>query len=77
METTHARLGGEQLVLLAVHGPPQRQEFCARDKSDYWGQVDLYVGGAEHTTGHLLYARFGPNSCTTAGTSASTNRSKG
>ena len=38
--------------------PHNDQEFCAREKSDYWGQVDLYVGGAEHTTGHLLYSRF-------------------
>jgi leucyl-tRNA synthetase len=38
--------------------PHNEKEFCAREKSDYWGQVDLYVGGAEHTTGHLLYSRF-------------------
>jgi len=33
-------------------------EFAARDKVDYWNQVDLYMGGAEHATGHLLYSRF-------------------
>lgn len=34
------------------------EEFAALDKVDYWGQVDLYMGGAEHATGHLLYSRF-------------------
>jgi len=38
--------------------PHNEKEFCSREKSDYWGQVDLYIGGAEHTTGHLLYSRF-------------------
>jgi len=34
------------------------KEFAARDKLDYWGEVDLYLGGMEHTTLHLLYSRF-------------------
>jgi leucyl-tRNA synthetase len=32
--------------------------FAAKDKVNYWNQVDLYVGGSEHGTGHLLYSRF-------------------
>ena len=33
-------------------------EFCSRKVSDYWGQVDLYIGGTEHAVGHLLYSRM-------------------
>ena len=38
--------------------PNNTNEFVSREALDYWQQVDLYVGGSEHATGHLLYARF-------------------
>lgn len=33
-------------------------EFASKEAIDYWQNVDLYVGGTEHATGHLLYSRF-------------------
>ena len=38
--------------------PENQKEFCSRKASDYWGQVDLYIGGTEHAVGHLLYSRM-------------------
>jgi leucyl-tRNA synthetase len=38
--------------------PHNSDEFASQEALDYWQQVDLYIGGSEHATGHLLYARF-------------------
>jgi leucyl-tRNA synthetase len=38
--------------------PDNNQEFVNKDIQKYWEAVDLYIGGAEHATGHLLYSRF-------------------
>ena len=49
---------GSSWYFLRYCDPHNDREFCAREKSDYWMPVDLYVGGPEHLTGHLLYARM-------------------
>ncbi len=49
---------GSSWYFLRYMDPKNNDEFCAKDLSDYWGQVDLYIGGSEHATGHLLYSRF-------------------
>jgi leucyl-tRNA synthetase len=38
--------------------PRNTEKFVSKEKENYWGSVDLYIGGAEHATGHLLYSRF-------------------
>jgi leucyl-tRNA synthetase len=49
---------GSSWYFLRYLDPTNDNEFVAKDKVDYWGNVDLYIGGSEHATGHLLYSRF-------------------
>ncbi|MFM7727558.1 MAG: leucine--tRNA ligase, partial [Flavobacteriales bacterium] len=49
---------GSSWYFLRYMDPNNPTIFADRTKIDYWNQVDLYMGGAEHATGHLLYARF-------------------
>ena len=49
---------GSSWYFLRYCDPHNEQELCSREKSDYWMPVDLYVGGAEHRVGHLLYSRM-------------------
>ncbi len=59
METnTMPGWAGSSWYFLRYMDPHNDEAFCSRERSDYWGQVDFYMGGAEHATGHLLYSRF-------------------
>ena len=49
---------GSSWYFLRYMDPHNDSEFVAKEKVDYWQNVDLYIGGSEHATGHLLYARF-------------------
>lgn len=56
--TTMPGWAGSSWYYLRYADPNNSESFADRSKSDYWGSVDLYLGGAEHATGHLLYVRF-------------------
>ena len=49
---------GSSWYFLRYMDPNNDEVFTDKNLSDYWGQVDLYIGGSEHATGHLLYSRF-------------------
>ncbi len=49
---------GSSWYYLRYMDPHNNNVFCSKEASDYWNQVDVYVGGAEHAVGHLLYSRM-------------------
>ena len=49
---------GSSWYYLRYMDPHNTETFCSRAASDYWNQVDLYIGGTEHAVGHLLYSRM-------------------
>lgn len=49
---------GSSWYYLRYMDPHNADTFCDKKISDYWNQVDVYVGGAEHAVGHLLYSRM-------------------
>ncbi|WP_394368956.1 class I tRNA ligase family protein [Hymenobacter ruricola] len=49
---------GSSWYYLRYMDPHNEARFVSEEAEQYWSSVDLYMGGAEHATGHLLYARF-------------------
>jgi leucyl-tRNA synthetase len=49
---------GSSWYFLRYMDPKNKTKFVGPKANKYWKQVDMYVGGAEHATGHLLYSRF-------------------
>ncbi len=49
---------GSSWYFLRYMDAHNEKEFVSKKAVDYWQNVDLYIGGAEHATGHLLYVRF-------------------
>jgi leucyl-tRNA synthetase len=49
---------GSSWYFLRYIDPDNKTTFASPEKLEYWKQVDLYIGGSEHATGHLLYSRF-------------------
>ncbi len=59
METnTMPGWAGSSWYFLRYMDPTNETAFVSKEKAAYWNQVDMYIGGSEHATGHLLYARF-------------------
>lgn len=49
---------GSSAYYLRYMDPHDNDALVAKDIDEYWQNVDLYVGGTEHATGHLIYSRF-------------------
>ena len=56
--TTMPGWAGSSWYFLRYMDPHNAERFASPEAIRYWQQVDLYVGGSEHATGHLLYFRF-------------------
>jgi leucyl-tRNA synthetase len=56
--TTMPGWAGSSWYFLRYMDPNNTDEFASKQAIEYWKNVDLYLGGSEHATGHLLYVRF-------------------
>jgi leucyl-tRNA synthetase len=56
--TTMPGWAGSSWYWFRYMDPHNENEVVSKDAQHYWKEVDLYIGGSEHATGHLLYSRF-------------------
>jgi len=49
---------GSSAYYLRYMDPHNNEALVSKEKDEYWKNVDLYIGGTEHATGHLIYSRF-------------------
>ena len=56
--STMPGFAGSSAYYLRYMDPHNDKALVGQEKNAYWRHVDLYVGGAEHATGHLIYSRF-------------------
>ena len=56
--TTMPGFAGSSGYYLRYMDPANDNEYFSREAAEYWENIDLYIGGDEHATGHLIYARF-------------------
>ena len=56
--STMPGFAGSSAYYLRYMDPHNDQALVSREADEYWRNVDLYIGGTEHATGHLIYARF-------------------
>ena len=56
--STMPGFAGSSAYYLRYMDPHNSQALVGREADEYWRDVDLYIGGTEHATGHLIYSRF-------------------
>ena len=57
-KSTMPGFAGSSAYYLRYMDPHNDKALVSREANEYWSSVDLYVGGTEHATGHLIYSRF-------------------
>ncbi|MDR2978971.1 MAG: leucine--tRNA ligase [Bacteroidales bacterium] len=56
--STMPGFAGSSAYYLRYMDPHNSKEHFSKESNEYWQNVDVYIGGSEHATGHLIYARF-------------------